>query len=196
MIQTQGDERKYQDKLAEVEAKRKAIENEIALIEGEKSGNIDYDKLPPVKKGYFTYPINPVIITQGYGKTSFSYHYYSGMHNGIDFGTSGKYVSVYAAKDGKVLATGDNGKYAYGKWIAIDHDDGLVTLYGHLSSIKVSKGEKVDEGERIAISGNTGYSTGPHLHFSVFAENTFGINSISGVGVPTGGSVDPNRYLK
>lgn len=195
LIQTQGDEAKYQSKLAEVEAKRKAIEEEIQIIEGVKTANIDYSKLPPVKKGYFTYPVNPIRITQGYGKTSFSYHYYSGYHNGIDFGIS--YSNIYAAKGGKIIATGDNGKYAYGKWVAIDHNDGLVTLYGHLSEIKVSKGKSVKEGEKIGISGNTGFSTGPHLHFSVFAENTFEVITSNGIkNIPTGGSVDPNRYLK
>jgi murein DD-endopeptidase MepM/ murein hydrolase activator NlpD len=197
LIQTQGDEKKYKTKLAEVEAKRKEIEEGIEVIEGVKSSNVDYSKLPPIKKGYFTYPVNPVIITQGYGRTSFSYHYYSGYHNGIDFGTNQRYISIYAAKSGKILATGDNGKYAYGKWIAVNHDDGLVTLYGHLSKISVSKGEKVKEGGKIGISGNTGFSTGPHLHFSVFAENTFELKNLSGISsIPTGGSVDPNRYLK
>lgn len=197
LIQTQGDEAKYQSRLAKVEAKRKAIEEEIALIEGDKTANIDYSKLPPIKKGYFTYPVNPVIVTQGYGKTSYSSHYYSGKHNGIDFGTNQKYISVYAAKGGEVKAKGDNGKYAYGKWIAIDHGDGLITLYGHLSKQSVSKGEKVKEGEKIGVSGNTGFSTGPHLHFSVFAEDTFEVITSNGIkNIPTGGSVNPNRYLK
>jgi len=197
LIQTQGDEVKYEGKLSEIEEKRKEIEEEIEIIEGVKSGDVNYDSLPPIKKGYFTYPINPIIITQGYGKTSFSSHYYSGRHNGIDFGTSQKYISVYSVKSGKVIAIGDNGKLAYGKWIAIDHNDGLVTLYGHLSRFSVSKGSKVKEGDKIGVSGNTGYSTGPHLHFSVFAKNTFELKEIGTTSnIPTGGSIDPNRYLK
>jgi len=199
LVQTRGDEVKYQGKLSEVEAKKRAIEEEIDLIEDVKSSNINYSKLPPIKKGYFTYPVNPVRITQAYGSTNYAKYsgiYKNNFHNGLDFGIS--YSQVYAAKDGKVESIGSS-KYAYGKWVAINHDDGLVTLYGHLSDVNVSRGEKVKEGEKIGISGNTGTSTGPHLHFSVFAEDTFEITSskyVSGLRIPTGGSVNPNRYLK
>ncbi|MCK9379031.1 MAG: M23 family metallopeptidase [Candidatus Moranbacteria bacterium] len=117
-------------------------------------------------------------------------------HNGIDFGIS--YASIFTAEDGKVIGSGDNGKYAYGKWIAIDHGDGLVTLYGHLSKKDVSKGDKVKKGEKIGTSGNTGNSTGPHLHFSVFDKDTFETTEskiVDGLYIPTGASVNPMRYL-
>lgn len=195
--QTKSEQNKYQTLLNKVEQEQKDIESEIESIELYKNGQINYAELPPVKKGYFTYPVNPVKITQGYGKTSFSSHYYSGKHNGVDFGINRG--NIYAAKSGKVVATGDNKKYAYGKWIAINHGDGLTTLYGHLSSFSVSKGAGVKEGQRIAISGNTGYSTGPHLHFSVFTTKSFDIvesKSVNGIMIPTGASVDPMRYLK
>jgi murein DD-endopeptidase MepM/ murein hydrolase activator NlpD len=198
LVQTQGEESKYQKLLSTVEEQKREINQEIEVLEASKTNQVNLSNLPPSKKGYFTYPVGSNIsITQGYGKTSFSNHYGSGKHNGVDFGI--KYGSVYAAKGGKVINTGNNGKYAYGKWIAIDHGDGLVTLYGHFSKQSVSAGDTVKEGDKIGISGNTGYSTGPHLHFSVFAKNTFSLTEssiVKGLMIPTGGSVNPMMYLK
>lgn len=188
--QTEADKKKYQDLLDSVESEIEDLESGIA-------SSADYSNLPPEKAGYFTYPVNPVRITQGYGKTSYSNHYFSGKHNGVDFGINNS--SVYAVKGGKVVGAGNNGRYAYGKWIAIDHGDGLVTLYGHLSKQSVSKGEKVSEGEKIGMSGNTGYSTGPHLHFSVFVKSSFDVvesKKVGGLMIPVGAPVNPMKYFK
>jgi hypothetical protein len=90
-------------------------------------------------------------------------------HNGYDFGVS--YQPILAAGDGTVMFAGWNSPdpYAgYGQMVLIDHHNGYVTLYGHLSQLEVHKGEKVTAGEEIGISGTTGHSSGPHLHFSVF----------------------------
>jgi murein DD-endopeptidase MepM/ murein hydrolase activator NlpD len=187
--QTQKEKEKYSQLLA-------SIEDEISSLESGISGQVNYSNLPPDKNGYFAYPVKPVVISQGYGKTSYSKHYTSGLHNGIDF--SIKYAPVYAVKAGKVIATGNNGRYAYGKWIAIDHSDGLVTLYGHFSSIGVSKGQKVGEREKIGTSGNTGFSTGPHLHFSVFVKSSFEVvesKKVSGLMLPVGASINPKKYF-
>ncbi|MFA6973706.1 MAG: peptidoglycan DD-metalloendopeptidase family protein [Parcubacteria group bacterium] len=195
LTQTNGEEQKYQDLLAKVREQQEQIAAEINEIEAGKSGQ-DLGPLPPAKSGLLAYPVNPVVITQNYGKTSFSSNYASGKHNGIDFGV--KYKNVFAAKDGTVLATGNNGKYAYGRWVAIDHGNGLVTLYGHFSKVSVSKGEKVKGGEVIGVSGNTGFSTGPHLHFTVFARKTFEIvesTKVSGLMLPIGASLNPKNYL-
>jgi murein DD-endopeptidase MepM/ murein hydrolase activator NlpD len=61
------------------------------------------------------------------------------------------------------------GCYSYGKWIMVKHADGLSTLYGHLSLQSVRVGQTVATGELLGYSGNTGYTTGPHLHFGVYA---------------------------
>jgi len=90
-------------------------------------------------------------------------------HNGYDFGIS--YQPVYAAAAGTVEYAGWNGPTetsGYGQMILIDHHNGYTTLYGHLSRLDVSSGDKVQAGQEIGISGTTGNSTGPHLHFSVF----------------------------
>jgi hypothetical protein len=90
-------------------------------------------------------------------------------HNGYDFGIS--YQPVLAAASGTVMFSGWNGPSesdGYGQMILINHHNGYVTLYGHLSTLEVRKGDHVTAGEEIGISGSTGHSSGPHLHFSVF----------------------------
>jgi murein DD-endopeptidase MepM/ murein hydrolase activator NlpD len=67
---------------------------------------------------------------------------------------------------------------SWGQWVLIQHDNGLTTLYGHLSVIKVVKGQRVDVGDTIAYSGNTGASTGPHLHFTVYATDGVKIGNL------------------
>lgn len=85
-------------------------------------------------------------------------------HDGIDIGEkSGS--PIYAAGSGKVILAGYNG--GYGRCIIIDHGNGFKTLYGHLSSCSVKEGDWVKKGQQIGKMGNTGNSTGPHLHFEV-----------------------------
>lgn len=90
-------------------------------------------------------------------------------HAGIDIGVSSG-SNVYAAAAGTVTLAGWFG--GYGKCVIISHDNGMTTIYGHLSSVKVKTGQKVNQGKIIALSGNTGNSTGPHLHFEVKINGT------------------------
>ena len=85
-------------------------------------------------------------------------------HAGIDIGVATG-SRVYAAANGTVTQAGWNG--GYGKCITISHADGMQTVYAHLSTVKVRTGQRVSQGQIIALSGNTGNSTGPHLHFEV-----------------------------
>ncbi len=200
----------YAWRLDKVEEEIQKIAQEIASIEASKVSRLDLNTLPPAKKGLIAYPVgSPFIITQSYGMTGFAksgaYGYSdSGKpipHNGVDFGAPTG-TPIYAVSNGNVIADGDSGKYAYGRWIAIQHSiDGkeFVTLYGHLNKKSVKKGDSVKEGERIGDMGNTGYSTGPHLHFGVYSASSFEIvnsTKVSGVKIPTGAHVDPMRYLK
>ena len=86
------------------------------------------------------------------------------LHTGIDIG-AGYGASVIAAEGGTVLRAGWNG--GYGQYIVIDHGNGLSTLYAHNSTLLVSAGQVVTRGQKIALVGSTGNSTGPHLHFEV-----------------------------
>ncbi|MCH7883143.1 peptidoglycan DD-metalloendopeptidase family protein [Patescibacteria group bacterium] len=182
---TKNKETQYKKLLSERLAKKDALEAEIRKIEEELRITIDPDSLPKTGSGVLAWPLDKVKITQYFGNTRFSTRnpqIYNGKgHNGIDlrasFGTP-----IKTALAGKVSAIGNTDKtcykVSYGKWILIDHGNNLSTLYSHLSFIKVASGASVKKGETIGYSGNTGYTTGPHLHFAVFATQGVRISTI------------------
>ncbi len=100
------------------------------------------------------------------------------FHNGIDIANSIG-TPVRAAMEGKVAMIGTHD--VFGKYIILSHSDGYQTLYAHLDTILISKGERVNQGQKVAEMGNSGYSTGSHLHFSVFKR---------------GEPLDPLKFLK
>lgn len=199
---TQTEVKKYNTVVDQLQDEKDAIENEIESLESGKVGELNLKDMPAFKKGLLEYPVVKVVFSQGYGKTSFAktskFYGKSGFHNGLDFAMP-LGTKILAAADGKVIATGNNGRYAYGRWIAVDHGNGIVTMYGHLSSIVKSKGSSVKEGDTIAKSGNTGNSTGPHLHFTVFSAKSFEVvpsKYVSSVkDIPVGATVNPKNYL-
>ena len=87
------------------------------------------------------------------------------MHEGIDLAVP-EGTPVKAAECGTVAYVSENAG-GYGKFIRIDHGYGVETAYAHLSDIRVTSGQQVAKGTVIALSGNTGRSTGPHLHFEI-----------------------------
>jgi len=92
------------------------------------------------------------------------------FHDGVDIaipiGTS-----IVAPRDGEVIAAGFSP--SYGWFLRLSHDDEYITFFAHLSNISVSIGDRVHQGHHVAYSGNTGMSTGPHLHFSIFQNGQF-----------------------
>lgn len=112
-------------------------------------------------KKEFAWPTSRHTVWSKFGRRS---GYGSSFHLGIDIGV-GSGTKVKAAKAGKVTKAG--WYYGYGKCVKISHGDGTVTLYGHLSKIKVHKGQRVSQGQLIAKSGSTGQVTAPHLHFEI-----------------------------
>lgn len=93
----------------------------------------------------------------------------SGYHTGLDFATASG-TPVLSALAGEVVRVGWDG--AYGNRIIVRHDNGVKTLYAHLSSTSVNVGDKVTRGQRIGAVGTTGNSSGPHLHFEVIKKGT------------------------
>jgi murein DD-endopeptidase MepM/ murein hydrolase activator NlpD len=89
---------------------------------------------------------------------------YSGPHPGLDIAVPIG-TPIRAAGGGKIVEVGNDAKY--GRFVRIEHRDGFETLYAHASEVLVKQGEKVPSGRRIALSGNSGQSTAPHLHFEV-----------------------------
>ncbi|AKJ10275.1 peptidase [Streptomyces incarnatus] len=127
----------------------------------------------------FVAPIADSYVSTGYQASSSLWS--SGHHTGIDFHAATG-TPVHAVGSGTVVSTGWGG--AYGNQIVIRMADGMYTQYGHLSSIGVSVGQRVVPGQRIGLSGATGNTTGPHLHFEARTTPDYGSD------------VDPVAYLR
>ena len=89
------------------------------------------------------------------------------IHKGIDIADSGIYGQAIVASDGGTVTFAGWNDGGYGNYVVIDHGNGYKTLYAHCSSVDVSVGQVVSQGQTIAYIGSTGFSTGPHLHFEV-----------------------------
>lgn len=124
--------------------------------------------------GQFADPCPGAYKTSGFGYRAFD----ESFHKGIDLGTGSYNLPTYAAEAGTVIKAGYD--TSAGNWIVIDHGNGLITKYMHHKEIYVEEGQHVEKGQQIGLTGNTGYSTGNHLHFQV-EEN--------------GSTVDPTIYL-
>lgn len=200
--QTKNQEKVYQKQMADLLKLQQQIADEIEALGSILRAKIDPSLLPPPAKGILGMPIKEEdgSITQDYGATNFAKYGYRGKwHNGIDIGAP-LGTPVFAAEDGEVVAIGnqDNHCYkgAYGKFIVINHRNNLTTLYAHLSRQIVKKGDNVKRGELIGYVGKTGYATGPHLHFTVFAQPTYYLGSSKNCGpMPSGGDLNPLIYL-
>lgn len=90
-------------------------------------------------------------------------------HYGIDIANA-KGTPIYSVADGVVIEAGPAS--GFGLWVRVQHEDGTITVYGHVNTITAKQGAKVKAGDQIATMGNRGFSTGPHLHFEVW--NTSG----------------------
>jgi murein DD-endopeptidase MepM/ murein hydrolase activator NlpD len=169
--QTQNSEANYQKLLKDRIVQRDAFEKELEDYEAQLQFILDPSKLP--KGRVLSWPLAKIYITQMFGKTVASKRLYaSGTHNGVDFRASTG-TPVVAMADGKVLGVGDTDKTcvgaSFGKFVFIEYTNGLSSTYGHLSLIKVKEGQNIKRGQVVAYSGNTGHSTGPHLHVSLYA---------------------------
>lgn len=145
-----------------LQGKLDALNAEADRVSGEIAALQDADKV--YEGGALQWPTTSTWITSPFG---FRIHPITGIytgHTGIDIGV-GMNNPVYAAASGTVIVAGSYG--GYGKAVVIDHGSGLSTLYGHNDSVSVSVGQNVSRGQVIASSGNSGWSTGPHLHFEV-----------------------------
>lgn len=125
----------------------------------------------------YIWPTNSTrVVTSPYGERWCPFHGYE-SHNGADIDAA-RGSAVLAAKSGRVIQAGWNG--GYGISVMIAHDDGITTLYGHMDGCSVSVGQTVSQGETIGICGNTGNSSGAHIHYTMYKN---------------GGTIDPLPYL-
>ena len=115
-----------------------------------------------------------VMYTKGVFTSGFGYRW-GVLHGGIDIANAIG-TPIYAVADGVVIDVGPTA--GYGAWVKLRHADGTVTLYGHVNTWLVSKGERVMAGDQIATIGNRGNSTGPHCHFEVLLNGTQRIDPV------------------
>ncbi len=213
--ETKNQENLYQQKLTQLESQQRAILDEITRIEAELRTKYKPGDLPSKKATAFVWPValsddgGKGTITQNFGETAYASRFYKGQaHNGMDIAAPIG-TPIYAAADGKVVRVDYNGRYyQYGRYILIDHGNGLSTLYAHLSETVAGTGSSVTKGQLIGYVGNTGFVTGPHLHFGVYATPSGGwqisdskaqpglvsVPPASGL-VPIGVAVNPQNYL-
>ena len=139
------------------------------------------------------YPLKNIRITQKFGENPAAYAD-DGLkgHNGVDFGCPVG-TDLLAAANGVIVEVGDQGKSGYGKFFRIKTVGGLQLTYGHCSNVLVKNGQVVTVGQVVALSGNTGRSTGPHLHFGVRVYTPNG--DIANYSNGFKGAVDPLPYF-
>ena len=168
---TQNDKAAAEQAYNELEASSQHISDMLkARANAAAAANTDSDTSAPAPSGsgIFIWPVNgPITSPFGYrihpvlGRRIF----HSGIDIGVDYGTP-----VHAAAAGVVVEADWMG--GYGNAVLIDHGNGLSTIYGHNTSLTVSAGQTVSQGQLIAYSGATGMATGPHVHFEVRLNGT------------------------
>lgn len=122
-------------------------------------------KSPQSNPGGYIWPVDSRYITSTVGGRASPGGVGSTNHKGTDIGRVGYTSKVYAAKAGTVIVSQYSN--SYGNYVVVSHGAGNTTLYAHLSSRSVSVGQYVNQGDVLGITGSTGHSTGPHLHFEV-----------------------------
>ncbi len=190
---TQNEEAAYQQMLSERRAAREQIVREVREFESELRFILDPTTIPTPGTTVFDWPLENIRITQLFGGTEFAARnpsIYAGraFHPGVDFGAP-RGTPIYAPLAGTVRAIGNTdlvpGCFSWGKWILIDHANGLATLYAHLDHIGVQPGQRVGTREVIGYTGNTGFSTGPHLHLTVYVAEAVSVRQFNEIRTTT-----------
>lgn len=207
--ETKNQEKNYQTILKNKLALKAATEKEVFDYESKLKYISNPASLPQTGTTALQWPVDKVRLTQRFGKTVAAKRLYvSGSHNGVDFGVPIG-TPVKSAASGIVLGSGDTDLVckgaSWGRWILVKHNNGLASIYAHLSVISVSKGQTVNAGDVIGYSGSTGYSTGPHLHLTVYDGSAVKVESRPSAScggktytmplAPTEAYLDPLLYL-
>jgi len=175
LTSTKNKEAEYQKMLAEKIKIRDAFDKALEAYESQLKFILNPKLLPKEGSGVLAFPLDYILVTSPYGERWGKFHY--GMDFRAAIGTS-----VMAMTSGVVEGTGDTDVAckgaSFGKWVFIKYDNGLSSTYGHLSVINAKVGQKVKAGDIVAYSGNTGSSTGPHLHVSVYASDGVKVDTV------------------
>jgi murein DD-endopeptidase MepM/ murein hydrolase activator NlpD len=167
ITQTKQSEKRFQSLVTDLKKEQNAANAAVATLEkklraelAKKSG----EKFNSLSTARLDWPVTSRRITATFHDPTYPYRNLF-EHSGIDFGIK-QGTSVKAAEAGYVAQVGIGTKW-YGNYIMIIHNNNLSTLYAHLSSVNVQADQYVSQGQLIGLSGNTGFSSGPHLHFEV-----------------------------
>lgn len=161
-IRQEEERRKREAELARLaELERQRQEDLARLAEQERAGQFDDIQIPAPPE--FFKPVEGEVVS-GYGNRVHPIFGYVRFHAGVDFANH-MGDPIFAAASGTVIQV--KSREGYGNTIIVDHGGGWTTLYAHLSQYNVSLNQQVEIGQTIGFVGNTGWSTGPHLHFEV-----------------------------
>lgn len=179
--ETKNQEQNFQKLVKDKQALKASFEKEVFEYESKIKYTLDPSSIPQAGSKALAWPLDKVIITQKFGKTVGAERLYvSGSHNGTDFGAKIG-TRVKAMGNGTVLGVGDTDLTckgaSFGRWVFIRYDNGLSAIFGHLSVISSKEGQRVQTGDVVGYSGNTGYSTGPHLHVSMYASDAVSVQN-------------------
>ncbi len=176
LAQTKSQEVNFQKILAEKKAQEKSFEDALSDLQSQLNVAVSQSEITPAGKGILHWPVDNVRVTQYFGNTAFakSGAYNGKGHNGIDLAAPIG-TPIKASLGGTVIGTGNTdsirGCYSFGKWVMVKHANGLNTMYAHLSQIVAYSGQEVGTGDLLGYSGETGYATGPHLHYGVYVSS-------------------------
>jgi murein DD-endopeptidase MepM/ murein hydrolase activator NlpD len=199
LAQTKAQESTYQALIKKKKAQQEVMEAALSDLNARFRVAVDLSKVAPAGVGILQWPTTDVRVTQYFGDTPFARNggYNGKGHNGIDLAAPIG-TPLRAALAGTVVGTGNTdavrGCYSFGRWALIRHANGLDTMYAHLSMVNVGQGQQVQTGELIGYSGETGYATGPHLHFGVYVSSATQIVKLSqatNASTPCGNAVMP-----
>ena len=175
LVATKNKEAEYQKMLAEQLKKKDAFEKALEDYEAQLKFILNPKTIPKEGSGVLSFPLSYVLITSTYGARWGRFHY------GLDF-RAAIGTSVKSMATGVVEGTGDTDiackGASFGKWVFIRYNNGLSSTYGHLSAITAKVGQKVKAGDVVGLSGNTGSSTGPHLHVGVYASDGVKVDTV------------------
>lgn len=177
IVQLRQSQAEYEDDLDDLSAEEEAVQAEILRLSRELAAQqAASGQSTQSNPGGYIWPVDSRYITSTVGGRASPGGIGSTNHKGTDIGRVGYTSSVYAAKAGTVIVAQYSS--SYGNYVVVSHGSGNTTLYAHMSSIKVSVGQYVAQGAVLGITGSTGNSTGPHLHFEV-TENGVRVNPLS-----------------
>ncbi len=179
VAQLRASQSEYQEDMDDLSADEAAVQAEIQRLSRELAAQQAAQGKPSnAALGGYIWPVSSHYVTSTFGGRASPGGIGSTNHKGVDIGRVGYTTEIHAAKAGTVIVS--QYSRSYGNYVVVSHGSGNTTLYAHMSSRKVEAGTYVNQGAVLGITGSTGNSTGPHLHFEITENGT---------------RIDPLKYL-